>query len=109
MVVDGVIGFTGGLNIREGHYLALRPAHPIQDLHFRIRGPAVAHLQEVVVADWAFATGETLPEEGWFAPAELVGNVLARGITTGPDGDLDKLRLALLGAIAARRNERVDC
>ncbi len=47
MVVDGHEGFTGGLNIREGHYLALNPSHPIQDLHFRIRGPAVAHLQEV--------------------------------------------------------------
>ena len=60
MVVDGREGFTGGLNIREGHYLALKPAHPIQDLHFQICGPVVAHLQQVFVTDWEFATGEVL-------------------------------------------------
>jgi cardiolipin synthase A/B len=100
LVVDGKEGFTGGLNIREGHYLALKPAHPIQDLHFHIRGPAVGHLQEVFLADWAFATGESLSGDSWFAGQEKFGPVLARGITTGPDGDLDKLKLALLGAIA---------
>jgi cardiolipin synthase len=100
LVVDGRVGFTGGLNIREGHDLALKPAHPIQDLHFQIRGPVVAHLQEVFISDWEFATGEVLSGDLWRAAEEQAGTVLARGITTGPDGDLDKLRLTLLGAIA---------
>ena len=100
MVVDGHEGFTGGLNIREGHYLALKPAHPIQDLHFRIRGPVVAHLQEVFFADWAFATGENCRVTAGSPTRARPARSLARGITTGPDGDLDKLRLALLGAIA---------
>ncbi len=100
MVVDGREGFTGGLNIREGHDLALNPAYPIQDLHFQIRGPVVTQLQEVFATDWEFATGEVLSGDRWRATAEQVGTVLARGITTGPDGDLDKLRMALLGAIA---------
>jgi cardiolipin synthase len=88
------------LNIREGHDLALKPRHPIQDLHFQIHGPVVAHLQEVFITDWEFATGEVLSGDAWRTTEEQVGAVLARGITTGPDGDLDKLRLALLGAIA---------
>jgi cardiolipin synthase len=100
LVVDGELGFTGGLNIREGHYLALQPKHPIQDMHFRIRGPVVAHLQTVFAEDWEFSTGETLEGKLWFCQIDPVGDMLARGITTGPDGDLDKLRIALLGAIA---------
>ncbi|HTU25829.1 MAG TPA: phospholipase D-like domain-containing protein, partial [Pirellulales bacterium] len=100
MVVDGCEGFTGGLNIREGHDLALNPKYPIQDLHFHIRGPVVAQLQEVFASDWEFATGEVLSGDAWRGSDAKVGSVLARGITTGPDGDLDKLRFALLGAIA---------
>ena len=60
LVADGRIGFTGGMNIREGHDLSLNPKHPIQDHHFRIEGPVVAHLQEVFADDWAFTTGEML-------------------------------------------------
>ena len=41
LVVDGRLGFTGGLNIREGHDARLHPAHPILDHHFRIEGPVV--------------------------------------------------------------------
>jgi len=100
LVIDGILGFTGGLNIREGHYLSLRPAHPIQDLHFRIQGPVVGHLQEVFAEDWEFSTSETLQGEKWFRSIQPAGNMLARGITTGPDQDIDKLRIALLGAIA---------
>jgi cardiolipin synthase A/B len=38
LVVDGRIGFTGGINIREGHVLGDNPSHPVRDLHFRSRG-----------------------------------------------------------------------
>ncbi len=100
LVVDGTLGFTGGLNIREGHDLSLKPAHPIQDMHFRLRGPVVGHLQEAFAEDWEFTTGEALQGETWFRPIPPAGDMLARGITTGPDQDIDKLRIALLGAIA---------
>ncbi len=100
LVVDGKIGFTGGLNIREGHDAALSPSHPIQDHHFRIEGPVVAQMQEVFVNDWAFCTNEVLDSEIWFPQLKPCGEVLARGISAGPDDDLDKLRLTLEGALA---------
>jgi cardiolipin synthase len=100
LVADGTLGFTGGLNIREGHCLKTNPKHPIQDLHFRLTGPVVSQLLQVFIADWAYSTGEVLQGKPWNCPIKPMGKMLARGITTGPDGDLDKLRLALLGAIA---------
>jgi cardiolipin synthase len=99
MVVDGRIGFTGGMNIREGCLLELRPRRPLQDLHFRVEGPAVAHLQETLTADWAFATGEALQGERWFPPLTEAGETLARGISDGPDEDFERLRWTLLGAV----------
>jgi cardiolipin synthase A/B len=104
LVADGRLGFTGGLNIREGHDSRLHPKHPIQDHHFRIEGPVVAHLQEVFAEDWAFCSGELLQDDKWFPKLEPVGNVLARGISAGPDGDLDKLRLTLEGALSCARS-----
>lgn len=101
LVVDGRIGFTGGLNIREGHDARFNPKHPILDHHFRIEGPVVAQLQEVFAEDWAFCTEEVLESEKWFPRLDAVGNAMARGISAGPDGDLDKRRLTLEGALAS--------
>jgi cardiolipin synthase A/B len=62
-------------------------------------------LQTVFAADWEFSTGEALEGEPWFAAAPPAdGPALARGIPGGPDDDLDKLRLALHGALACARS-----
>lgn len=103
LVVDGRLGFTGGMNIREGHLVTPNVRHPIHDVHFRVEGPIVEHLQEVFAGDWAFATRELLQDERWFPPIEEAGSALARGISDGPDEDFDKLRLTLLGALSAAR------
>jgi cardiolipin synthase len=100
LVADGRLGFTGGLNIRDGHDARLQPAHPILDHHFRIEGPVVGQMQEVFAEDWAFCADELLEGEAWFPDVEPVGPALARGISAGPDSDLDKLRLTLEGAIS---------
>jgi cardiolipin synthase len=104
MVVDGRIGFTGGINIREPGRFKLRGTRSIQDLHFQITGPVVGHLQQVFADDWEFATKEALSGEIWFPPLECVGDVLARGISDGPDLDIDKFRLTLLGALACAQS-----
>ena len=104
MVVDGEIGFTGGINIDERNCLGRQMRHPVQDLHFRLIGPVVPQLQKVFVDDWAFCTGQLLQGEPWFASIEPDGPVLARGISDGPDDDFETLRLTLLGAIACARS-----
>ena len=68
-----------------------KPRHPVQDLHFRITGPVVAELQEAFANDWAFATGEVLDGDIWFPRLSEAGEVVARVITDGPDGDFDNL------------------
>lgn len=103
LVVDGNIGFTGGMNIREGCFLSENPSHPIQDLHFHVKGPVVAQLQSAFAEDWVFTTGERLNDEKWFPELFPVGDGSARGITDGPDEDFDKLRMTILGAVTCAR------
>jgi cardiolipin synthase len=102
LVVDGAIGFTGGLNIRDGCWLEHRPRHPVRDTHFQLRGPIVAQLLEVFVEDWAFAADETLDGAAWTPSLAPAGGMLARGIRFGPDDpDVGRIKLVLVGALAA--------
>ncbi len=100
MVVDGHQAFTGGMNIRQGNVLAARPRKPVQDLHFLVEGPTVTQLQEAFANDWAFAAGEILEGYLWFPEVKESGEVIARVIPDGPDGDFDNLRLTLQAALA---------
>ena len=108
MVVDGRIGFTGGMNIRQGCVLASHPRYATKDLHFRVEGPVVSQLQETFAEDWAFTTDEQLEGPLWFPKLEPRGETLARGITDGPDANIDALHWVFLAAVgAARRSIRV--
>jgi cardiolipin synthase len=108
LVVDGRIGFTGGTNIREGHWLSVNPKSPVQCLHFRLDGPVVAHLQQAFAVDWAFATGETLVGDSWFPELHSAGQTWARGISHGPDEDFENMVDAIIGALSvARRRVRI--
>jgi len=100
LIVDGQMAFTGGMNIRHGNVLATKPKSPVQDLHFRLTGPAITQLQEAFANDWAFTTDEILDGEIWFPEAKESGDVIARVIPDGPDGDFDNLRQTLLAALA---------
>ncbi|HSM22422.1 MAG TPA: phospholipase D-like domain-containing protein, partial [Rubrivivax sp.] len=104
MVVDGRLGYTGGMNIRHGHWRSQQPTYPVRCLHFAVQGPVVADLQRAFALDWAFASGEALHGEPWFAPAADCGPVLARGIPDGPDADIDNMPQVILGALAVARS-----
>lgn len=104
MVVDGRLGFTGGINIRQGNRLKQNPPSPVQDIHFRVEGPVLGQLQQTFADDWLFTTGEALRGERWFPPLTSAGDVLARGVIDGPDEDFEKLRWTLLAALSIARH-----
>ena len=100
MVVDGAIGFTGGINIRQGHVLREPAKRHVQDLHFKVEGPVVRQLQEAFADDWFFATGQHIDGEEWFPELRPAGSVYARALVAGPDKNFEKLRWAIQGALA---------
>jgi len=103
LVVDGCLGFTGGMNIRHGNRLALRPRRGIRDLMFEVQGPLVRQLQEVFAEDWLFCAGEVLEGPEWFPPLSPQGEAVGRGIPDGPDEDLDRLALTIHAAVSSVR------
>ena len=107
LVVDGCIGFTGGLNIADENVMANHPKDPVQDTHFRIEGPVVCQLTEAFVQDWSFATDEDLDGDAWFPDIANSGQAPARVIDSGPDEDIEKIEFAILQAVACAR-ERIE-
>lgn len=109
LIVDGQIGFAGGMNIREAFTSAVGGAQTQQDIHFRVEGPVVAQISEVFAQDWAFTTGEVLDDESWLPDIHgLDGGVLARGVASGPDRPIDGTHMVLMGALAvAQRRIRI--
>lgn len=108
LIVDGAVGFTGGLNLGAENVLRLRPSHPVEDVQFRIEGPVVALLMLSFDEDWDFTTGEALDGPAWWPPLAAAGPVCARGLSSGPDEDLGKLASLLATAAgAAKRRLRI--
>ncbi len=105
LVVDGRVGYAGGMNIRDGHVLGDDPKRPVQDLHFRVEGPIVGDIMHVFVEDWAFSTEEVLRGESWFPELEEVGPVIVRGVADGPGDDYEKAAITILGALATAHRE----
>ena len=107
LVVDGNLGFTGGMNLSKVHR-AQQGQPSVQDIHFELEGPVVGHLQAVFAEDWLFAAKEKLQGDSWFPSLTVVGPVRGRGISDGPDHDLDRISWTLQGALAcAQRRVRI--
>lgn len=105
LVVDGLTGFAGGMNIRNSHLANSDGTPQVMDTHFKLEGPIVAQLMEAFADDWAFSKGEELSGPLWFPEiyANPVGAV-ARAIADGPDEAEEKTRLILTSAIESARH-----
>jgi cardiolipin synthase len=102
LVVDGIVAFTGGMNIGDRH-LASRTENPrrVLDTHFRLEGPVAAQIEQAFLDDWAFATGETV--EPLPAADPFPDGASCRVLVDGPDDEVDRLALLLAGAVASAR------
>jgi cardiolipin synthase len=105
LVVDGTLGFTGGMNIRPGNMHSTNPAHPCLDLHFRVEGPAVRQLQRVFAEDWAFSCGEVLSGSIWYPDLKQHGEIGVIGVPDGPDEDIELMPKVIFAALAAAQRE----
>lgn len=104
LVVDGTVGFSGGMNISAQNVLRLNPRAPVRDTHFRWDGPVVRQLVEAFAADWQFTTDETLDGPAWYPDLAGAGDAVVRVVTSGPDQDLEKILFLVLSAISCARD-----
>ena len=101
LVVDGKVGFTGGVGIADawaGH--AQDPDH-WRDTHFRAEGPVVAQMQAVFMDNWIKVTGEVLHGVDYFPPLPSRGDSAGQMFSSSPQGGSESMQLMYLLAITA--------
>ena len=100
VVVDGRIGFTGGINVTDEENEAVRD-DAWRDTHLRLEGPAVDFLQMVFMEDWCWTTRGTLTDPDLFFRGETEHGTLVQILDSGPDKSFEPIRTAYFAAINA--------
>ena len=100
VVVDGEVGFTGGMNIGDEYLGRIKKIGRWRDTHMRIEGAAVHQLQQVFREDWFFACGEELDGERYFPPpTRHEPSEIAQIVAGGPERDARPFHQILFTAI----------
>jgi len=101
LIVDGLVGFTGGVGIAdqwEGH---AQDADHWRDVHFQVEGPVVAQMQAAFNDNWIKMTGEVLNGVDHFPSLSPAGDAAAQVFIASPAGGSESMHLMYLMAIAA--------
>ncbi len=110
LVVDGRVGFTGGVGIAQlwtGH--AQDPQH-WRDSHFRVEGPVVAQMQSAFMDNWIKVSGDVLHGDAYFPVLNALqpaGTGFAQMFSSSPSGGSESMHLMYLMAITAA-SETID-
>lgn len=84
IVVDGLIGYTGGFNIADRYVEGLSWGC-WRDTHIRLEGSAVLGLQKNFLTDWFFVKRELIQDALYYPAQEKKGNCLTQIVISGPD------------------------
>ena len=103
LVVDGRVGFTGGICVADEWMGHAQDKDHWRDIHFRLEGPVVAQLQAGFEDNWREESGHVLQGDRYFPPLDSVGPLPAQVVTSSPDENSENVRLVYLLAIGAAR------
>lgn len=98
VVIDGKVGYTGGINIRDDHMGKKKKVSPWRDTHVRITGSGVIPLQRLFLNDWRFVKNDKTPAEEYFKqkmfpkPSKNNGDACVQVISSGPDSTIQEIK-----------------
>ena len=104
LVVDGTIGFTGGVGIADEWTGDAQDPKHWRDSHFRLEGPAVAQMQAAFMDNWLKTHSAVLHGADYFPPLEPVGSCKAQVFMSSPAEGSESVRLMYLLSIACARH-----
>jgi cardiolipin synthase A/B len=101
LIVDGRIGFTGGVGIAPQWTGNAQDPDHWRDSHFRVEGPIVAQMQSVMLDNWSKTTGKVLHGADYFPPLQPAGTQPAQMFASSPNGGSESMLMMHLLAITA--------
>jgi len=103
LIIDGRIGYTGGVGIADQWRGQARNPEEWRDSHFRIEGPVVAQMQSVFLDNWMRAAGAVLHGNAYFPALKPAGELAAQMFSSSPSGGSESMQLMYQLAITASR------
>jgi cardiolipin synthase A/B len=104
LVVDGIRGYVGGLNIADKYLHGIKGIGIWRDTHLVIKGEAVATLNSVFMVDWYFVSDILLSDEpGHFDFEKVPDRCWIQMASSGPDSDWANIMQVYFSAIATAR------
>ncbi|MEO9341209.1 phospholipase D-like domain-containing protein [Mesorhizobium sp. SB112] len=108
LIVDGRVGFTGGVGIADEWLGDARNSDEWRDNHYRVEGPAVADMQAAFAENWIEATGEVLQGNSFYPELKDAGNLRVQHVKSSPSGGAKAMHQMLMMAMAgATQNIRI--
>lgn len=104
LIIDGKLGFTGGVGIADQWRGNARNPDEWRDSHFQVSGPVVAQIQAVFMDNWIKAQGKVLHDEQYFPALKSTGKMEAQMFSSSPSGGSDSMQLMYLMAISAAKH-----
>ena len=101
LVVDGRIGFTGGVGIADNWTGNAQDPEHWRDNHYRIEGPAVAQMQAAFMDNWTKVSGSVLHGDQYFPSQQPTGKQYAQVFQSSSQGGSESMHLMYLLSIAA--------
>lgn len=105
VVIDGKIGFIGGLNIGD-EYLGKHPSFGFwRDTHLYVRGEAVESLQMIFLQDWYHMTGKVLTDPIYFKTEAAIGKNYGavQMIASSPDDEWEVIKNLFFSMIVSAK------
>jgi cardiolipin synthase len=103
LIVDGRIGFTGGVGMGIEWKDGLKGRPPWRETHFKAEGPVVAQMQAVFVDNWIKTTGRVLHGAEYFPKLAHCGDMEAQMFGSSPVGGSESMHLMVLLALTAAK------
>ena len=101
LVVDGRVGFTGGVGIADQWTGDAQDADHWRDTHYRIEGPAVAQLQAAFADNWTKMSGDVLHGDPYFPELKPAGSSPAQMFKSSIEGGAESMQLMYMLSLAA--------
>lgn len=103
LIVDGEVGFLGGVNIADRYLYGKPTLGPWRDTHLKIEGDSVHSLQSIFLTDWYFVSQEELYDKEFFPTSNTIGNTMLQIVASGPDSDWPGIMMGIFQAIASAK------
>lgn len=98
-VIDGNIGYTGGINIGDEYLGKNKKFGYWRDTHIRVEGTSVYMMQMIFLIDWYYTTREVIITKKYFPDIEYKGDCMMQVVASGPDSDWESIHYAYFSAI----------